>query len=141
MNLSSRITLIFVIFVNVVLAQKKDYPYLSMNGKDTTIVFHIEQGRDLIRKNEQRKECIELMGILNKESIQKDTIINSQKKKVSNLEGAIKEKDIIIAKKEESLSICANEKKSLSDELRTEKTKKWFAVVGMVVIGVLGIVY
>lgn len=141
MNLKSKLAVTFLIICNCILGQENEYPIISKIDKDSVIIFTIKQGRELVKINEEKKECLELNDILNQEIIQKDTIIYAQSKKIENYKGIVSEKDVIIANKEELTKICEQEKTMLKKEIRKQKVGKWIAIASGVAIGILGIVF
>lgn len=141
MSLRSKITLIFICLFFSVNGQKNQYPIISKIDADSVIIFTVEQGKELVKINEQRKEALELNEILKKQLIQKDTIITSQSQKIENYKKIVKEKDNIINQKDELIKLSDEEKKNLKKEVNKQKTGKWFAIIGCVVIGVLGVVF
>ena len=141
MSLKSNLLGLLLLLCNILFSQGNEYPIVTKIEKDSVIIFTIQQGRELVKINEQRKECLEINDILNKEMIQKDTIIYSQSKKIQNYEAIMSEKDKIIIVKDEQVQICEQEKTMLKKELRKQKVGKWIAIAGGVAIGVLGIVF
>lgn len=141
MNLKSKLAVTFLIICNCILGQANEYPIISKIDKDSVIIFTIKQGRELVKINEEKKECLELNDILNQEIIQKDTIIYAQSKKIENYKGIVSEKDVIIANKEELTKICEQEKTMLKKEIRKQKVGKWIAIASGVAIGILVIVF
>lgn len=141
MSLKSSLLIFCVMIITCSFSQENTYPVVSKIENDSVIIFTLKQGKELIVINEERKECKEINDVLNKEIVQKDTIIYSQQKKIDNYEQIIVEKDNIIARKEELNGICEQEKSMLKKEVRKHKVGKWFALAGCVAIGVLGIVF
>lgn len=140
MNLKINIFIIFISVFSLVSGQKK-YPVLNIIDKDTCLIFTINQGRDLIKKDEQRKHLLEVNSIQEKEIIKRDTLINSQNKKIINFEKAIKENNDIKARKDSLITICETEKSNFKKDVRIQKNYKWVAIVSAVVIGILGIIF
>lgn len=141
MSLKSKLCVFFVLFLNNVFTQTNEYPVITKIEKDTVIIFTLQQGRELIIYNEQRKEYMELNEILNSTIVQKDTVINSLNQKVSNYEKIDLENKKIIKTKEELIKLSEDEKSTLKHEVRKHKTGKWIAIAGCVTLAILGIVF
>lgn len=139
MNLRNKIITLFIFACSLVHAQS-EYPKTMISEKDTLIVFTLEQARKITEINEEKKYCLQQNDILEKEIVQKDTIINSLEKKVNDL-GTIETKyQKIIKEKNELKDICESEKQSLNKEVRKQKTHKWIAISGGIVLAVIGII-
>ena len=146
MNLISKFISIIVLFCAFsTLAQDKDtipeYPKVLNYMGDTVLVFKFEQGLELSKQNEQRKECVVKRDILVQKGIEKDTIISSQKVKIDNQAKIIDNHKVIEKQKDDLNEICETEKIGLEREVKKHKRGKWIAIAGAVVVGVLGLIF
>lgn len=142
-KMSSKIKfLLFTLLVsNSVLSQKIEYPIVSMIDGDSVVIFKTEQARKLVLINEQKKECFENLDVLKKEIIQKDVIIDSKTKEVNNLNQIVVEKDGVIANTNQLNESCKSEKKQLEKDVKKQKIGKWLSIGGIVIVGILGIIF
>ena len=139
MNLRNKILVLFIFAYSLGYAQT-EYPKTMISDKDTLIVFTLEQARKITEINEDKNYCVQQKEILQKEIVQKDTIIVSLEKKVSDL-GTIETKyQDIVKEKNELKDICESEKQSLNKEVRKQKTHKWIAISGGIVLAFIGII-
>ena len=142
-KMSSKIKfLLFTLLVsNSVFSQKIEYPIVSMIDGDSVVIFKTEQARKLVLINEQKKECFENLDVLKKEIIQKDVIIDSKTKEVNNLNQIVVEKDGVIANTNQLNESCKLEKKQLEKDVKKQKIGKWLSIGGIVIVGILGIIF
>jgi len=141
MNLRISLLLFILGFSKLLIAQKVEFPIVSIIEGDSVIIFTTEQGRKLVNINEQKNECFENLDISKKELKQEKVITESQKVQIKNLEQVVLDKDTIIESNKSLNAICENEKKLLEKEVRKQKIAKWLSIGGIVVVGVLGIVF
>jgi hypothetical protein len=106
------------------------YPSVTIINADTLIVFKIEQAKQLSIWNEERKECLQISSLLNKEIVQKDIIIQTLESKNENLNGIQKRYDLILVEKDQLQLVCEGEKKLLTDEIKKQKRHK---IIGIIV--------
>jgi len=141
MNLRINLLLFILGFSKLLIAQKVEFPIVSIIEGDSVIIFTTEQGRKLVNINEQKNECFENLDISKKELKQEKVITESQKVQIKNLEQVVLDKDTIIESNKSLNAICEDEKKLLEKEVRKQKIAKWLSIGGIVVVGVLGIVF
>jgi hypothetical protein len=141
MNLRISLLLFILGFSKLLIAQKVEFPIVSIIEGDSVIIFTTEQGRKLVNINEQKNECFENLDISKKELKQEKVITESQKVQIKNLEQVVLDKDTIIESNKSLNAICEDEKKLLEKEVRKQKIAKWLSIGGIVVVGVLGIVF
>lgn len=119
----------------------KKYPLMMVIDKDTVIVYSLDQAKELTLRNEQRKECLEVSEICEQQLIELDTIRKAQQDKIENLDLIIENKDTIIDKTNDNLTICEKEKAIKDKEIRKQKIGKWVAIASAGVIGIIGIIF
>ena len=141
MNLRISLLLFILSFSKLLFSQKVEFPIVSIIDGDSVIIFTTEQGRKLVNINEQKNECFENLDISKKELKQEKVITESQKVQIKNLEQVVSDKDVIIESNKSLNAICEDEKKLLEKEVRKQKIAKWLSIGGIVVVGVLGIVF
>lgn len=141
MNLRISLLLLILSFSKLLFSQKVEFPIVSIIDGDSVIIFTTEQGRKLVNINEQKNECFENLDISKKELKQEKVITESQKVQIKNLEQVVSDKDVIIESNKSLNAICEDEKKLLEKEVRKQKIAKWLSIGGIVVVGVLGIVF
>jgi hypothetical protein len=141
MNLRISLLLLFLVVSKSLFSQKIEFPIVSYIDGDSVIIFTTEQGRKLVNINEQKKECSENLYISVQELKQQKVIAESQKIQLENLQKVISDKDTIIESNKSLNAICEDEKKILKKEVRKQKIAKWVSVGGIVVVGILGIVF
>ena len=113
-----------------------DYPILYSINNDTCICFSIEQGRVLIKVNEQLNEQIEINGNLNLE-------INDYVKKISLQTSIIENQDCemnnlksVVIKKGEINDNLKSVNKNLIKQIQNNKTKTVLISIFIVIISV-----
>jgi len=141
--MSSKIKLLVISFFLVCSAnaQKIEYPIVSVLDGDSVIIFTTEQGRKLVKINELKNECLENESVLKQENGKQKTIITSQKTQLDNLNTVVADKDTIIENTNNLKKICEDENAQLKKDVRKQKIAKWLSVGGIVVVGILGIVF
>ena len=141
MNLRISLLLFILSFSKLLFSQNVEFPIVCIIDGDSVIIFTTEQGRKLVNINEQKNECFENLDISKKELKQEKVITESQKVQIKNLEQVVSDKDVIIESNKSLNAICEDEKKLLEKEVRKQKIAKWLSIGGIVVVGVLGIVF
>lgn len=117
------------------------YPKVLNYMGDTVIVFEFNQGLELTKQNEQRKECLALNHNLVETLAENDTIITHQAEKIKNQDTIIKRHEEIGEVQSDLLTICEEEKVGLKKEVKKQRRGKWIAISGAVVIAVLGLIF
>jgi septal ring factor EnvC (AmiA/AmiB activator) len=124
-------TMIFVFAMQLCYAQTiKKYPSVIVLEKDTLVCFTTEQSKKMAVWNEQRKECIELRKNDNQKISELENIKTTQTGIISNLETEIIQHKKNLEDKDKLISVCEDEKKSLTKEIRKQKRGKWIAIIG-----------
>jgi hypothetical protein len=150
-------TIILTLFSLIALSQ--EYPKIEIDEKgQKVVIFTLEQAQKI-------DNDLEILDLLDRNKIQCDSlnisrlrIIDSQnskivilEKSISELEAQSKDKDLLLANKdqqiknlEESVKIQEEQKcikqlqiDGLKDDLKKEKTKKWIFGAGGLLLGIL----
>lgn len=129
-NLSK--TILFVFALQFCYAQQviSKYPSLIVVGKDTLVCFTTEQAKQMGVWNEQRKECVEIRKNDNQKIFELEKIKIIQTGIISNLENEIYQHKQNVEDKDKLISVCEDEKKTLTKEIRKQKRGKWIAIIG-----------
>lgn len=125
-------TILFIFALQFCYAQqvKSQYPSVIFTGKDTLVCFTTQQAKQMAIWNEQKKECTELRKQDNQKISQLEKIITTQTGIISNLENEIVQHKENVEDKDKLISVCEDEKKSLTKEIKKQKRGKWIAIVG-----------
>jgi hypothetical protein len=110
---------------------------VKFDGKDTLLIFSIVQGKKLIAQNEERLKDKQLISLNTAQISQKDTIIASQNRKITNLLLMNTNYVNIIKQKDDLSSICETEKSMLDKEIKRQKMQKWIAIIGGAIASIL----
>jgi hypothetical protein len=141
MSLKINLIATFLMLSFASFSQKIEFPIVSMIDGDSVIIFTTTQGRKLVLINEQKNECLENLDNQSKEIKLKETVISSQEKTIKSLTEVVAQKEGIVNDVQALNNICEEEKKTLKKEVRKQKIAKWCSIGGIVVVGVLGIVF
>ena len=110
-------------------------------GSDTVLIFSLDQGKEITRRNEERKEYMRLSDLCEQQRSSDSIKIFTLEGKVLDLTQISDGYVIIIRNKDELLNICESEKAYMQKQIRRQKIAKWCAIGGAVAIGVIGIIY
>jgi hypothetical protein len=116
---------------------KSNYPSVIVVKKDTLVCFTTEQSKQMAVWNEQRKECVELRKVDNQKINELENVKLTQVGIISNLEYEISLHKKTIKDKDGLIQDCEEEKKSLKKEIIIQKTGKWIAIIGGIVLSTL----
>lgn len=144
MELKFRLLSIFMLWCLLLFSQNDSiskYPLVKVYNKDTVIIFHINQGRELALQNEERKYLLELNGINEKQIVVLDSVITIRNSQVKDYEVIVDDFDTVIFEKNALIEICEFEKESLNKEIRKQKNMKIVFISTTVIVAVLGILF
>jgi flagellar biosynthesis GTPase FlhF len=129
-NLSKTILFVFALQFCYAQQVKSKYPSIIVIEKDTLVCFTTEQAKQMGVWNEQRKECVELRKNDNQKIVELEKIKIIQTGIISNLENEIYQHKQNVEDKDKLISVCEDEKKTLTKEIRKQKRGKWIAIIG-----------
>lgn len=123
--------IVFVCAIPFCYAQQIEikHPSIITIEKDTLVCFTLEQTKQMIIWNENRKECVELRNIDNQKITELLNITGTQTSIITNLDNIIAQLKNNFEDKNSLLLICEDEKKTLKDELKKQKRAKWIAII------------
>jgi hypothetical protein len=134
--------LFFVVFItsNALCQQNViKYPLVQVIDNDTLITFKVDQAKKLAVFNEERKKLITVNGILEKQSILKDSVIQQQKEVITTYINVEKAQQVIIDEKNKQLELTNSENKLLHKEIKKQKRYKWTAVISGITVNIFTI--
>lgn len=136
-----KITLLLILLPLFFYAQNKKYPITKIIDNDTVIIFSLFQSKELIKINESKKECNDLLNVSNLELSEKDKIIKNQNIQINNFTKIVSNKDTIINKLYDNIELCVDNNKELKSEIKRQKRHKIISVLGLFCVAILGIVF
>lgn len=115
------------------------YPTVELKGSDTVICFTLEQGRELAKRNEERKMLLEVNSLQSKELAQMDSIINLQRSQISTYQSIDKAQQVIILEVKKQVDMCDTQRALLEKELKKQKRYKWTAIISGIALNTVTI--
>jgi len=130
-NLNKIILLFLCVFINSNAFSQSNgiYPKVEVINADTVVVFSIEQSKKLAAINETKKSLEKMNEIQVQELIVKDSIIGTQSVIISDLEKINKNNQVIISEKDKLELLHIEQNKILTNEIKTQKRYKWYAIL------------
>jgi len=125
--------LFFAVFMSHTAFSQGDstlYPMVTLIDGDTVTIFSLEQSKELTKRNEKLKDCQRTNEITEQQLTERDTTIANLKSVIVNQEIVEQNYQIIIQEKNDLKDICEMEKGTLTKEVKRQKLRKWFAIVG-----------
>lgn len=115
------------------------YPVVELQGADTVICFTLEQGRELAKRNEERKMLLEVNALQGKEIAQMDSIINLQRSQISTYQSIDTAQQVIIQEVKKQVNMCDTQRALLEKELKKQKRYKWTAIISGIALNTVTI--
>lgn len=126
----------FVGFSNLSFAQ--EYPKKVIIGKDTCIIFNLEQSKKLISWDVDLEQCKSENIVLIKESSLKDSIIVLNKEMAQKYSEILVINDLIQIEKNELIAVYIKEKKLYEKQIKKHKRQKLFSIsLGVITTSIL----
>jgi len=107
-----------------------EYPQVKLIGKDTVMIFTLDQSREIARNNEDRKRLYELNRITNSQLQFKDSIILMQESQIVDLRLIKIENDHILEQMKRQQQVFKDEKDILKREIRRQRRHKVLSTSG-----------
>lgn len=132
MNLIKRTTAIYAVFLTSVAFSQHNmikYPSVELKGTDTVICFTMAQGRELAKRNEERKKFEEMVNLQKLELQQMDSILKSQQRMIETYKSIDEKQQFIIKEVKGQVSLCDEQRVLIEKELKKQKRYKWTAII------------
>jgi flagellar motility protein MotE (MotC chaperone) len=125
--------LLFAIFFSCNAFSQQDstsYPIVTVIDGDTVTIFNLEQAKELTARNEERKDCLKTNAVMEEQLVERDTTIANLKTVIVNQNEIEQKYQTIIEEKNDLNAICETEKVGLKKEVKRQKRRKIFAIIG-----------
>ena len=142
MNLIKRTTAIYAVFLTSVAFSQHNmikYPSVELKGSDTVICFTMPQGRELAKRNEERKKFEEIVNLQTLELQQMDSIVSSQQRMIETYKSIDEKQQFIIKEVKGQVSLCDEQRVLIEKELKKQKRYKWTAIISGITLNTLTI--
>lgn len=110
--------------------EKVVYPQVTLVGKDTLMLFTLDQTKQMAKDNEERKKLKQVVFNQNSQMKFKDSIILMQETQLTDLKLIKFDYDLIVEQMKVQQQICSDEKAVLNREIRKQRRHKIYAISG-----------
>jgi hypothetical protein len=111
-------------------------------GKDSVIIFTLDQGKELAKINEDRKRLEKLNKKCEFQLKFKDSIILLQEQQIVDYQSIKLDYDLMVKQMNRMQQLCGDEKKLLNKEIKKQKRQKWASIgIGVSSFAILSYFY
>jgi hypothetical protein len=140
MNLTKIGLFILMAFAPLLSVSQSDstkYPMVIIYEGDTVLVFSMEQGIELGKKNEGLKQCLAEYDIQTQQVSELINQVETLEQKADVLQRIDSNNIVIIQEKDDLLGICEDEKEILNSEIKKQRRSK----IAYLISGITGTVF
>ena len=119
-----------------------NYPVVKVINKDSVIIFTLDQGRTLAKKNETVKKLEIDARIMESQISLKDSIISFQQNQINDYRSVQIAYDVIMKEMKHQQKVCSDEREFLNKEIKRQRRHKNIAILsGVSCFGILSYFY
>lgn len=133
MSFSKRLTLIFLLSLGLSCYGQdtaSKYPKAIIYDGDTVVIFDLNQAKEMAKRNESLKGCMEEYGICELQLQEAHEIIALKDSTIADYRQVDLNNKAIIKEKDDLIKLAEEENVILRDDVKAERNRKRIAIIG-----------